>query len=70
MMNCIGLLVFFHCTLSGEHVASDFCKNTRQEVAAFQGITDDELQHLHRARKNAILSLRRKYHKQCPHGAA
>lgn len=63
---CWGLLVVFFCN-AGEKpvVVSDFCDQVRGEVAKFRSLSDAEIAALQRPRKEAILSLRRKFEKLC-----
>ena len=62
---CFGLLVVFFCNTEKPAVVSDFCGQVRGEVAKFKALTDAEIAALQRPRKEAILSLRRKYEKLC-----
>lgn len=63
---CIGLLVIFFCNDRQPAVVSDFCKLTGSEVVKLAKLSDAEIAALARPRKEAILSLRRKYAKLCP----
>lgn len=62
---CIGLLVVFFCNAEKPVAVSDFCDQVRGEVAKFKSLSDVEIAALQRPRKEAILSLRRKYEKLC-----
>jgi hypothetical protein len=62
---CYGFLVVFMCNTEKPAVVSDFCDQVRGEVAKFRGLSDAELAALQRPRKEAILSLRRKFEKLC-----
>lgn len=62
---CWGLLVVFLCNAEKPAVVSDFCDQVRVEVAKFRALSDAEIAALQRPRKEAILSLRRKFEKLC-----
>lgn len=62
---CYGFLVVFLCNTERPTVVSDFCDQVRGEVAKFRALTDAEIAALQRPRKEAILSLRRKFEKLC-----
>ena len=62
---CWGLLVVFVCNGEKPVVVSDFCDQVRGEVAKFRALSDAEIAALQRPRKEAILSLRRKFEKLC-----
>lgn len=62
---CYGLIVVFLCNTEKPAVVSDFCDQVRGEVAKFRSLSDAEIAALQRPRKEAILSLRRKFEKLC-----
>ena len=62
---CWGFLVVFMCNAEKPVVVSDFCDQVRGEVAKFRALSDAEIAALQRPRKEAILSLRRKFEKLC-----
>lgn len=62
---CYGLLVIFVCNSEKPVATSDFCDQVRGEVAKFRALSDAEIAALQRPRKEAILSLRRKFEKLC-----
>jgi hypothetical protein len=63
---CFGLLVVFFCEPQTQAVPKgDFCKLVEPEIAKFKALSDLELSALARPRKEAILSLRRKYTALC-----
>lgn len=62
---CYGFLVVFLCNTEKPAVVSDFCGQTEVEIKKFRALTDAEIAALQRPRKEAILSLRRKFEKLC-----
>lgn len=62
---CVGLLVIFICQPERPAVVSDFCQQVAPEVAKLRSLSDAEIAAMARPRKEAILSLRRKYAKLC-----
>ncbi len=62
---CFGLLVVFMCNDEKPAVVSDFCDQVRGEVQKFRALSDAEIAALQRPRKEAILSLRRKFERLC-----
>lgn len=62
---CFGLLVVFLCNDEKPAVVSDFCDQVRSEVQKFRALSEAEIAALQRPRKEAILSLRRKYERLC-----
>lgn len=62
---CLGFLVIFVCESQQPAVIDSNCALIRSEVRKFDKLTDAELAALQRPRKEAILSLRRKYAKLC-----
>lgn len=62
---CFGILLMF-CTAEKPVAVSDFCKLVAPEVVKLARLSDAEIAALARPRKEAILSLRRKYAKLCP----
>lgn len=62
---CFGLLVIFFCDGGQPVVTDSFCQQTAPEIAKLRRLTDAEIAALARPRKEAILSLRRKYAKLC-----
>lgn len=62
---CYGLLVVFFCETGQPATVSDFCRQTAPEVAKLRRLSDAEIAALQRPRKEAILSLRRKYDRLC-----
>jgi hypothetical protein len=62
---CYGFLVVFLCNTEKPAVVSDFCDQVRGEVTKFRSLSDAEVAALQRPRKEAILSLRRKFEKLC-----
>lgn len=63
---CFGLILVFVCPDKQPAVVSDFCKLTAHEVVKLAKLSDAEIAALARPRKDAILSLRRKYARLCP----
>lgn len=64
---CVGLLVVFWC--EGEPkpaVVSDFCQIVAAHIAKLKRLDPSEIKGLKRPRKEAIVSLNRKYKKLCP----
>ena len=64
---CFGLLVVFWC--EGEPkptVVSDFCQIIAADIAKLKRLDPSEIEGLKRPRKEAIVSLNRKYKKLCP----
>lgn len=64
-MNCIGLLVFFHCTLAHPTVVSDFCGNAGPDIKQLHPLSKAEIAALTRLHKNAIATLGRNFHREC-----
>ena len=64
-MNCVGFLIFFHCTLQQPAIISDFCKQSEPEVVRLRVLSKEELSGLSRSRKEALLSLQLKFTKFC-----
>ena len=62
---CFGLLVVFLCNTEKPAVVSDFCQQVAPEIVKLSKLSDEEIAALARPRKEAILSLRRKYGKLC-----
>ena len=62
---CWGFLIYFTCNNPQPATVSDFCDLTQSEVAKFKSLSDAEIAALQRPRKEAILSLRRKYERLC-----
>jgi len=64
-MNCIGLLVFFHCTVAQPTVVSDFCTVAGPDIKMLQALSSVEVAALTRQRKIAIATLRRNFKREC-----
>lgn len=62
---CIGLLVLFICPKEETLVVSDFCKQAGPDIVRLQKLSEAEIAALTRQRKEAILSLRRSYKREC-----
>jgi len=62
---CWGFLVVFLCNTEKPAVVSEFCQQVAPEIAKMAQLTDAEIAALARSRKEAILSLRRKYERLC-----
>lgn len=62
---CFGLILVFVCPNKQPAVVSDFCKQVVSEVHKLAKLSDAEIAALARPRKEAILSLRRKYARLC-----
>ena len=62
---CWGLLVVFLCNTPKPAVVSDFCQQLAPEVAKLRALSDAEIAALARPRKEAIVSLKRKYQRLC-----
>ena len=62
---CFGLVFVFLCQTEKPAVVSDFCRQIAGEIGKFQHLTDAEIAALQRPRKEAIVSLRRKYARLC-----
>lgn len=62
---CVGLLILFICPKEETLVVSDFCKQAKGDIERLQNLTNPELKALQRPRKEAILSLRRTYKREC-----
>lgn len=62
---CLGFLVVFVCSAPKQDVISDFCKLTAADIVRLQKLTDAEIEALTRPKKEAILSLRRIYKREC-----
>lgn len=62
---CVGLIVVFFCNAPKQDVISDFCRLTAADIVRLQKLTDAEIAALTRPRKEAILSLRKTYKREC-----
>ena len=62
---CFGLLVIFFCNTEKPAAVSDFCQQVAPEIVKFAKLSEAEIAALARPRKEAIVSLRRKYAKLC-----
>lgn len=62
---CWGFLVVFLCNPEKPAVVSDFCQQVAPEIVKFAKLSDAEIAALARPRKEAILSLKRKYARLC-----
>jgi hypothetical protein len=64
---CVGFLLVFVCPDPKQPVVvSDFCGLMKKEVAKLKSLSDEEINSLQRPRREAIVSIRRKYAKECP----
>lgn len=62
---CFGLLVVFFCETQQPAAVDGFCRQAAPEVAKLRRLSEAEIAALQRPRKEAILSLRRKYDRLC-----
>lgn len=62
---CLGLIFVFLCPKEETLVVSDFCKQAEPDIVRLQKLSDAEIAALTRPRKEAILSLRRSYKREC-----
>lgn len=62
---CLGLIFVFFCDNPQSATVSDFCQLTQVEVAKLKSLSEAEIAALSRPRKEAIVSLRRKYARLC-----
>lgn len=63
---CFGLLgLIIICPKEETLVVSDFCKQSKDDIARLKNLTTVELAALQRPRKEAITSLRRTYQREC-----
>lgn len=62
---CVGLLVVFFCQTEKPAVVSEFCQEVAPEVAKLRALSNAEIAALTRPRKEAIVSLRRKFARLC-----
>lgn len=62
---CLGFLIIFVCETQQPVVTDTSCALIRNEVRKLAQLTDAEIAALKRPRKEAILSLRRKYARLC-----
>lgn len=64
-MNCLGFLIFFHCTVANPTVVSDFCNNAGPDIVGLRGLSAGEVAALTRPHKEHILTLRRNFKREC-----
>jgi hypothetical protein len=62
---CYGFLVIFLCNVEKPTVISDFCQQVAPEIRKLSKLSEAEIAALARPRKEAIVSLRRKYTRLC-----